>query len=473
MVLTASQNYDDPSRPDYRPLWWMDSVSHWGDTLQWTKNLRRNDFKDRYLTKVPGELTEDRETRVERTNPEPWFKDAVKDKASLFGQFSLSEDAPQSLKDSENNVDLQGTSLKQWALGPLRAFFRDGGAILGADITTQVVQGSRRPRLLWVPLKDIYCPEYRNIDGIDVWSKVSIRRVVEAFDENSGKIEQKNEYWVYELDDSQACFVAVYREDDDAQFSAIQRPRYIVGANNEPLQRLPFTDSLTVLGSLSMTEEDQIFSPLDDLLTLNIRHFNQQSRLDTVEAKTAVPKIMLYSRKEDVGSAFYSGSGKVGVFDPEDRGEFLELKGESLPQLRQSVYDTAEAIKERDNRLFSAGVAKTATEAVIENAKAKASLPAMIEAVESAFQDAFAIWETFANPAHQEEIGGIDIDVSVLDVPADPSQIPYYLQTQTIGVPALAIQKELIERGLFSASSFERVELQASALPTDPNEVIQ
>ena len=476
-LLFTAENFTNPNNPDYRPEWWRDSVKHWNETLLWCGNLRDHEFKDLFLKEVAGEHPVDRQTRVDRTDPEPWFKDAVKDKASLFSQFTLAEDAPESVRANEDNIDLQGTSLKQWALGPLKAFFRDGGAIIGADIDTEVRVGDRRPRLVWVPMRDIYWPEYRNYNGVDVWSKVSVRRSVTTVDAN-GRLQAANQYWVYELDDNRRCVLTVYLEEvrqgiREQQFKVIKEPRIILDASNRPLTRLPFTDCLTVLSSLAMDAESQIFSPLDDLLTLNIRHFNQESRKDTVEAKTAVPKPLVYSNKDDIGSNFYLGSGKVGVYNPEDRVEFLELKGDSLPQLRQSIYDTETKIKARDNRLFAAGVSMTATEANIENQKARVSLPGLIEIIESAFQDAFSIWESFANATPQDPIGGIEIDASVLDSPPNPAEIPAYLGTVNVGVPAEAIVNALKRKGFFTDEDFAGQSLQATALPLDPNEVIQ
>lgn len=444
--------------------------------MAWAGNLKKKSFKELYLVKVPGELTQDRDARIDAECPEPFFKDAVSDHASIFSQFELADDAPQTLVENKDNVDLQGKSINLWAKQPIKAYFRDGGVLLGADMGPQVTLGVRRPRLLWVPLRDVSWPEYRTVEGVSVWSRVAIRRTINVRTDEG--LALRSQYWSYELDEDQDCFVTVWTENEKGELLITEQPRPIEAANGETLKRLPFTDTLTTLGDLNINQEEQIYSLFSDVLNLNIEHYNAKSYLTTICRKSAHPTPMRFWHGGVPKSppAFYAGPGRAQDYAAGSDVRYLEVTGDSIPQLRQNVYDLETKIKARDNRLFnSGGVTKSATEAEIENQKAKVGLPGVIETVESAFQDLFMIWELFANPTPADDVGGIVIDASVLNTPANPQEIPHYLQLIDRGIPTDAVTNALKRRGYLTEEDFEGAEMvaQTNMLPLDLDEVIQ
>ena len=472
----ASDNYSDPSKPNYRPGWWRRSVEHWQKTLDWCGFLDDPDFKNLYLTEVPGEFKEDRLSRIMAEDPEPFFKDAVNDHASIFTQFEIAEDAPESLTDYQDNVNQEGADLWQWSADPFRALFRDGGALVGADIDRRVVQGQRRPRLVWVPLRDVYWVEYRNIGGAAVFARCAIRKTINTLS-SDGALQLRSQFWAYELDDNQRCSLTVWQEDDNAKLiEGEQIP--LVDAANQPLTRLPFSDKLCFMGDLNMDAERLIMSPFADVLSLNIKHYNQSSELSTIRRKTACPTVIRYWSPGVPESIppFYAGSGKTQDYNDGSRVEYLELKGQSMPELRTGVEDTERKIKERDNKLFHAGAVMSATEAAIENQKAKVGMPLIKALIESAYQDLFTIWELLANPSPSEDIGSIIIDDTALDAPPNPADIMPFMQAIDRGIPTQVVIAAMIRRGLFTQEDFEQADAMptapTAALPADPNEVI-
>lgn len=472
------ENYSDPSKPNYRPEWWRRCVMHWCKTLDWCGHLDDLEFKDDYLCHVPGEFVEDRKARLQADSPEPFFKDAVNDHASIFTQFEFAEDAPASLVENQDNVDLQGSDMWQWAKEPITAFFRDGGAILGADIDRNVGVGDRRPRLLWVPLRDVFNVEYRDFGGISVWSKVAIRRSINLTD-SEGKLLLRNQYWVYELDDAQQCFLTQWNEDEQHNLGEGDTIALVTAAN-EPLTRLPFTDHLTAIGDLNLDDERTLMSLFADLLALNCEHYNAKSEYNTVKRKTALPTAVVYwpNGVPATPPPFYAGPGKCINMHADGRVEYLELKGESLPILRQSLLDVEQKLAKRDNKLFSAVSGRSATEAEIENQKAKVGLPGIKSVIESAFQDVFQLWELLSNP-NPEDVGGIMIGDDVLKTPPNPQDILPYLQAIDRGVSPQAAINAMIRTGTFVKEDFEATDSTGmvpnpdDALPADPNEVIQ
>lgn len=472
----AADNYSDPSKPNYRPSWWRRSVDHWHKTLDWCGFLDDPDFKNLYLTEVPGEFAEDRVARIMAEDPEPFFKDAVNDHASIFTQFELADDAPETLIAQQENVNLEGSDLWQWSAEPFRALFRDGGVLVGADIDRSVVQGQRSPRLVWVPLRDVYWVEYRGIDGVAKLARLSIRKTVNTLS-NDGALQLRSQFWVYELDDAQRCWLTLWQEDDNAKL--IEGDRVPLMAARGQLNRLPFSDHLCFLGDLNMDAERLIMSPFADVLSLNLKHYNQSSQLSTIRMKTACPTPIRYwaNGVPDPVPPFYAGSGKSQDYAAGSNVEYLELEGQSIPELRLGVEDTERKIKERDNKLFSGHVAMTATEASIENQKAKVGMPLIKALIESAYQDLFTIWELLANPAPDPKpVGSIIIDSAVLDAPPQASDMLPYLQALDRGIPSNAVVAAMMRRGLFTKEDFESEQVampaNESTLPADPNEVI-
>jgi hypothetical protein len=470
-------NYSDPSQPNYRPEWWRSSVRHWDDTLSWCGDLRDLDFKNYYLTTVPGELSDERVARLEATSPEPYFKDAVNDHTSIFTQFELAEDVPATLVEHQDNVDLQGADLWQWTQTPFKGFFRDGGCLMGCDIDRTVTLGQRRGRLLSIPLRDVYHVEYRDTAGVSVFSKVSIRRSITVKDVNS-RLQLRDQYWVYELGKSEelpGCSVTIWEENENGKLIEGETTQ-LLAADGEPLTRLPFTDKLSVIGSLRMDIDDLIMSPFDDVLSLNIEHYNARSEFDTVKRKTALPTPIRYWENgvpQDV-PPFYAGSGRTQDYSAGSRVEYLELRGESLPLLQADLDKIESKIERRNNKLFHAGSTnRSATEAEIENQKAKVGMPGIKMILESSIQDLFSIWELLANPS-PGKVGGIIVDDTVLDAPTNAQDMMPYLQAIDRGIPTNAVTAAMIRKGLFTQEDFEGADIMpVDTLPLDEDEVIQ
>lgn len=472
-------NYSDPSKPNYRPEWWRGSAMHWQRTLDWCGFLEDPAFKDCYLCQVAGEFPEDRATRLEADSPEPFFKDAVKDHSSIFSQFELAEDAPASLIENDNNVDGAGNSIYQWATGPLNALFRDGGALIGADMppanSEDDLRQDRVPRLLWVPLRDVYWPEYRNYGGAEQLAKIAIRRGGSKANPDGG-LKAVNYYWVYELEPYTAsdgskknrCILTHWLEEDE-ELKPIKQPRIITGADGEPLSRLPFSDKLSFLRDLNMDDERQIMSPFADILNLNIEHYNKRSEYGVVLRKTALPtpKRSWAEGVPDNPPPLNIGPGRCIELDAGSDVSFLELQGASLPELRQGLYDIEKKIEARDNKLFSTAGNRSATEAQIENQKAKAGYPGVKMLIESAMQDVFTIWETFANPS-PDIVGGIVISDAAISAPPNSQELAsLFTAVERTGLPVEALVRKSIRDGHFERDDFANTPFEA-VLNGDP-----
>ena len=468
------QNYYDPRLPNYRPEWWRCSVDHWLETLDWCGNLKDENFKDEYLLKVPGELPQNRVARIKATSPEPFFKDSVKDNKSIFVQFELADDAPALITEYKDNVDLQGNDINQWAARPLVGLFRDGGALMGIQPPQQDERSpDRRPSLTWVPMRDIFWPRYNLIDGQKVLTRISIRRGVQGTD-SKGLAIQLNDYWVYELDESGRCMVTVWHQDKEKKFTK-DLPKEIKNASAEPLKQLPFTDKLTWLGDLELTEEEQLYSPLSDILNLNQEHYNTWSEYKAVARKTALPTPYRTwgNGVPTTPPPFYAGPGRCIDLPAGSEVGFVELQGQSLPELRALISEIELKIAKRDNKLFGMIGGRSATEAEIENTKAKVGLPGVKRLIESAFQDLFQKWELFSSQ-DPEPVGGIIVSEQALKQPPDPSSVMARVQTvERVGVPPTAAISAWLREGYYTSEDFEAGNANIPVVPLNESEVIQ
>lgn len=453
----------DLNRPNYRPPIWNYLIRRLERARDWCDDLSREDIKAKYLIQLPGELDQDYKVRLQSEDPEPYFADAIESHASLFQQFELAKDSPRSLQKLKNNIDGAGSDIWQWAGYVLKALFRDGGALIGVDIppaeTEDDLRQFRRPRLIFVPLKDLYAPRYRQAYGLNILDRISIKRTSTRLVGNAFK--PCAEYWVYELNENLECFVSVWVEINDRLLQE-QPPRAILTASKTPLKRLPFVDNFNFVGTLDFDEERQLISPFNALVSLNIEHYNLKSKLNTVLGKTALPTPIRYWENgvPDQLPPFYAGSGKSQDYSAGSRVEYLELKGESIPALREQLNLIESKIAKRDNKLFHLnGVARSATEANIENQKSKAGLPAIKLLVESTFQDLFVLWELFANPDYSESspIGSIIISDEVLRQPPAPDEVRATLETVHSGVASTEMAlNRLVRIGFYEEQDLQK-----------------
>ena len=474
--LPYQSNYSDPSLPNYRPEWWRPSAEHWIETLDWCGNLKDLDFKNEYLLVVPGEVEPQRAARLKATSPEPFFKDSVIDNKSIFTQFELANDAPESLIDNQNNVDREGNSIQRWASGPLIGLFRDGAALMGVQRPLEDIRNpDRRPSLTWTPIRDVFWPQYGIVNNQKMMTRISIRRGVEGKD-SSGAAVQLNDYWVYELDERGNCVVTVWHESNEGKFSK-DPPQALVGASGNPLGRLPFTDKLSAktTGDFQLDQEEQIYSPCAEILNLNEEHYNAYSEYVAVKRKTALPTPV---REWPNGvpknpEPLYVGPGRCLELNAGGKVYFLELNGDSLPELRQGIAEIERKIAHRDNKLFATVGGRSATEAEIENLKAKVGLPGVRTLVESAFQDLFSIWELFANP-NPEEVGGIIISDEALKRPPDPQSVLARVATvERTGVSPIAATNAWIREGYYKPEDFPKGTPAFNGQAINPAEVIE
>ena len=69
--------------------------------------------KEKYLHREPAEPAPAYQARLERSTYTPIYRESIRSYAGLLSRFQLI-DAPSSLQSSENNVDLQGSSIQSF-----------------------------------------------------------------------------------------------------------------------------------------------------------------------------------------------------------------------------------------------------------------------------------------------------------------------------------------------------------------------
>lgn len=466
-------NYEDPELPNYRPPWWEASVKHWNEALLWTGDLKDVDFKSQYLFSPPGEGPEDYKLRIRSKTPEPYFSDAVDSTTSRFTQLVTEDNAPQVLINNANNVDGSGAALDQWSRKPLWAYFRDGACLMGVDIEDPDDSNIRRervPYLTMIPMRNVFYPAYGFKFGRKQLIRVSIRYPY-MFSTDRGKQEQGYEYLIYELTDA-GCTVRSQLQNPKGKFEPSSAAQLLESAsstpsNPKPIMRIPFTDKLSTIQSVEITEDTDIFSMFRDVLNLGIEHYNAYSQYDTLTRKAAT--VTHYRQWPDSvpedPSPLYSGPSKVIELGMGCTTGLVELQGNSISELRVRVENIESKIRARSSQIFYQGGNRSIAEVGTEEAKSKVRLPGIKTTIRSAFQDLFEIYEQFSNPAYSADspVGSITIDEAAITPPVDPGLAQLLLQAATLGaLNGQELRSAILRMGVLKAEDLTTQDSQLS-----------
>jgi hypothetical protein len=205
------------------------------------------------------------------------------------------------------------------------------------------------------------------------------------------------------------------------------------GANGELLTRIPIV-WYSALGATNYFKP-----PIPIFLTLaklNIKLLNKVSELDAVESKCNMPTWKRYwEQRHDVYPSLTVGADSVINMVIGEDARLEEPSGKAIDSTQRRIESLQERMKQISQVFLvnsDNNVQKTATEAAIESASSKATLQGVAHQKESAYQQVFHWLNVFTDPnflANFERnngdvpIGGIDVNESILRVPANANDI--------------------------------------------------
>lgn len=397
----------------------------------------------RYLPKAKKEPDEEYHNRLIRSRWVNFFKTAIQGFQGLLTDFEILPDAPSSLLDSINNVDLQGASLRSLLSRADALSLRDGFCAV-------IVEYPRRPNIasaadeLAYPMRPYLClVERRDIVN---WSIVNnrlemlvVRRMASEPDGlyASTPVEQfwvmrPGYYQVYEIKDIDTQLISALvdeadlRSPDGSLFPEIPVVFYPTNTIN-PFDELP---------------------PLHDLALDNITHYQEWSDYREVRYKCNLPVPVRKGMLSDPPAPLAIGPNSVVDVPVDGDFYFREPSGVAIADTRQAIIDLEIQMLKRSLSFFGGEGNMTATEAELRSAQTKSGLFQMASDKESAVQSILQYWTRWTG---EDKVGGIAVNRSILKAPLSPQ--------------AVQVFSDLVVSGLLDRETFWEILNEGGVLP--------
>ena len=458
------------SGPDWRsPEWLNEHVPCWEKVNDVYKSLNTKALKSKYLRHPIGEEDKSYDTRVELASMGHDLKEAVQSNAGLMAMFDTEEETPESLMESLSNVDKQGNSLNQYLVKAAASAFKNECVLLGVHIETKEGKtGDRLPYFSCISIPEqVYAPHTEYIDGEKCLSRVSIRSD-EFFKADEGfELKQRETYWVYELkgleNGKKVATLQKYeranKENNGGELEAVDEPKILTNARNEPLTRLPFV-WLGIDPDSSVGEPG--LPPFYSMAEKMIRLFNLESELDAIQRKVNIP-VPTYEhmgavpeKPEDV----ILGPDSVIHHAKDTKPGFAEPSGAAMTISEQRIQTLKEEIGQEREKFLS--TTQTATASLLNAGQEQMSVQTIAHAIESAFEELFKLWALLSDRTYVEgtKAGGIKISLKFLKPSVNYQDVMTLQPMYELGVfqDAYDIQAKALDMGYITKEMLEEAE---------------
>lgn len=379
--------------------------------------------KEEYLPREPAEPAPAYEARLKRSTYTPIYRDSIRSYAGLLSRFQLF-DAPPSLKASEKNVDLQGSSIQSFMTQVDEHALRDGGTYVmvdmmpetGADNFFDQQRDGRTPYLINIDRKDVinWLVSYER--GVETISQVTVRQL-RTIPDPEAKFGAKVEPIYYVLTPGR---VDMYRliKTGPSRWS-----NELIDSISTSMPAVPI-----VWYGANSSRFAQGDLPMDGLADLSIQHFQMRSDLGELLHKCAMP--VPVRKGAPIGPDGQPPALVLGpntaVDLPAEGGDFLfaEPSGKSLQRHQEEIQHIEELMDRSSlNFLYGANV-KTATEAALRASQVSSSVAALVRNKSAMFGTVIRLWAWYAG--EQSSItseSGIAMNDSLINKPLGASEI--------------------------------------------------
>jgi hypothetical protein len=404
--------------------------------------------KGKYLHKEPAEPAMAYQSRLDRSTYAPIYRDSIRSYAGLLSRFQVM-DAPNSMIENDDNVDLQGSSMQSFLTMVDELALRDGGSFVmidmmpenGADNFFDQMNDGRHPYLISVKRSDVINWQVSYERGREVVNQVTMRQlrsvpnpegqfgsVVEPiyFVLTPGKVE------TYRLVKSDASRWANQKIDEMSTSMPII-----------PLVWYGATTSRFAQGDL----------PMDGLADLSIQHFQMRSDLGELLHKCAMPvPVRKGAPLGPDGKPAPLILGPNTAVDLSGEGgsdfSFAEPSGKSLERHQQEIKHVEELMDRSSlNFLYGANV-KTATEASLRASQVTSSVSALIRNKTAMFNTILRAWAWYAGEMDQiTNESGLAINDSLISKPIEASEMAQLVNLYTNGLMSKQTVLDELQRG--------------------------
>ena len=401
--------------------------------------------KSKYLHKEPAEPAAAYKSRLARATYTPIYRDSIRSYAGLLGRFQVM-DAPPSMQDNDDNVDLQGSSMQSFLTITDEMVLRDGGTFVMVDMMPETeadnffdqMNDGRHPYFIQVNRADVINWQVSYERGRETVERVTVRQLRSIAGEGYGS---KVEPIYYVLTPGKVESYRLVKSDVN---------RWANEKIDEVATSLPIVP--LVWYGATTTRFAQGDLPMDGLADLSIQHFQMRSDLSELLHKCAMP--VPVRKGAPVGADGRPAPLILGpntaVDLPSEGGDFMfaEPSGKSL-QRHQDEIKHVEELMDRSslNFLYGANV-KTATEASLRASQVASSVSALIRNKVSTFGVLMRLWAWYAGEqASITEESGLAINDSLISKPVEASEIAQLVNLYSNGLLSRQTVLEELQRG--------------------------
>ena len=401
--------------------------------------------KEKYLHKEPAEPSGAYLARLGRATYTPIYRDSIRSYAGLLSRFQII-DAPQSMQDNDDNVDLQGSSMTSFLTRVDEMTLRDGGSFVmvdmmpenGSDNFFDQMNDGRHPYFISIKRADVINWQVSYDRGREMVERVTVRQLRSLPAEGYGTVVEPIYYVLT------PGKVETYRlvKSDASRWSNQKIDEVATSLPIIPLVWYGATTTRFAQGDL----------PMDGLADLSIQHFQMRSDLSELLHKCAMP--VPVRKGAPVGP---DGKPAPLVLGPNtavdlsaDGGDFMfaEPSGKSLER-HQTEIQHIEQLMDRSslNFLYGANV-KTATEASLRASQVASSVAALTRNKAAMFNILMRLWAWYAGEQSAiTDESGLAINDSLMSKPLEASEMAQLVNLYSNGLMSRKTVLDELQRG--------------------------
>lgn len=404
--------------------------------------------KEKYLHREPAEPAAAYKARLKRSTYAPIYRDSIRSYAGLLGRFQIM-DAPQSMIDADNDVDLQGSSMQSFMTMVDELTLRDGGSYVMVDMMPETGANNffdqqndgRHPYLISVKRADVINWQVSYDRGREIIEQVTVRQLRSIPDPEGGQFGSRVEPVYYVMTPGK---VETYRlvKSDASRWANVKIDEIATSLPIVPLVWYGATTTRFGQGDL----------PMDGLADLSIQHFQMRSDLGELLHKCAMPVPVRKGAPigPDGRAAPLVLGPNTAVDLPAEGGDFnfAEPSGKSLERHQQEIQHVEELMDRSSlNFLYGANV-KTATEASLRASQVASSVSALIRNKVAMFNVVMRLWAWYAGEQAQITAeSGLAINDSLINKPLGASEMAQLVNLYSQGLLSRVTVLDELQRG--------------------------
>jgi hypothetical protein len=404
----------------------------------------RGSEKSKYLHKEVGEPATAYKERLHRSTYTPIFRDSIRAYAGLLSRFQL-VGVPPSMEASEQNIDMQGSSVQSFWSSCDELAIRDGGVFVMVDMPPSdgetnyldELRNGRTPYVMQIERRDVINWSVEYIRGREFIRHVTVRQLrSRPAPKGYGAIIEP--VYLVMKPGSVETFRLEKRDSRWIQFSEgiIQTTLPVV-----PIRWYGASSPRFAQGDL----------PMNGLAELSIQHYQMRSDLQELLHKCAMP--VPVRKGAPIGTNGRPAPLVIGpntAVDLQDNGDFqfAEPTGRSLER-HQAEITHVEALMDRSglNFLYGANI-KTATEASLRASQISSQVSSLIRNKISSFVGVMRLWAAYAGELTTlTSESGIALNDSLINRPIDPSGIAQMVNLYNAGILSKRTVLDELARG--------------------------